>query len=128
MGMFAMRKPRGFNHSYIYVDERKEKLAKMEENAKRDLGMLPEKEFSPEDIRGKFIEGTTHLKRRKESGRKPMHLGIILVVMAVFATAITLSTESTMSRTFHRVVAALFLYGKKGCCHHFYLFSTPKSP
>ena len=65
MGMFAMRKPRGFNHSYIYVDERKEKLAKMEENAKRDLGMLPEKEFSPEDIRGKFIEGTTHLKRRK---------------------------------------------------------------
>ena len=72
MGMFAMRKPRGFNHSYIYVDERKEKLAKMEENAKRDL-----------DIRGKFIEGTTHLKRRKESGRKPMHLGIILVVMAV---------------------------------------------
>ena len=83
MGMFAMRKPRGFNHSYIYVDERKEKLAKMEENAKRDLGMLPEKEFSPEDIRGKFIEETTHLKRRKESGRKPMHLGIILVVIAV---------------------------------------------
>ena len=83
MAMFAMRKPRGFNHSYIYVDERKEKLAKMEENAKRDLGMLPEKEFSPEDIRGKFIEGTTHLKRRKESGRKPMHLGIILVVIAV---------------------------------------------
>ena len=83
MGMFAMRKPRGFNHSYIDVDGRKEKLAKMEENAKRDLGMLPEKEFSPEDIRGKFIEGTTHLKRRKESGRKPMHLGIILVVMAV---------------------------------------------
>ena len=83
MGMFAMRKPRGVNHSYIYVDERKEKLAKMEENAKRDLGMLPEKEFSPEDIRGKFIEGTTHLKRRKESGRKPMHLGIILVVIAV---------------------------------------------
>ena len=62
--MFTMRKPRGFNHPYIYVDERKEKLAKMEESAKRDLGMLPEKEFSPEDIRGKFVEGTTHLKRR----------------------------------------------------------------
>ena len=58
MGMFNVRKPRGFNHQYIYVDERKEKLAKMEEDAKRDLGILPEKEFSPEDIRGKFIEGT----------------------------------------------------------------------
>ena len=83
MGMFAMHKPRGFHHSYIYVDERKEKLAKMEEDAKRELGMLPEKEFSPEDIRGKFIEGTTHLKRRKESGRRPVHLGVILVVVAL---------------------------------------------
>lgn len=47
MGMFnSMRKPRGFNHQYIYVDERKEKLAKMEEKAKRDLGMLPEKNLS----------------------------------------------------------------------------------
>lgn len=83
MGMFTMRKPRGFHHSYIYVDERKEKLAKMEEDAKRELGMLPEKEFSPEDIRGKFVEGTTHLKRRKASGRKPVHLGIVLVVIAL---------------------------------------------
>jgi hypothetical protein len=69
MGLFnmgGMRKPRRFNHQYIYVDERREKLDKMEESAKRDLGMLPEKEFSPEDIRGKFVEGTTHLKRRKE--------------------------------------------------------------
>lgn len=84
MGMFnSMKKPRRFNHQYIYVDERKEKLTKMEENAKRDLGILPEKKFSPEDIRGKFIEGTTHLKRRKESGRKPLQLGVVLVVIAL---------------------------------------------
>lgn len=83
MGMFTMRKPRGFNHQYIYVDERKEKLDKMREAAKRELGMAPEKEFSPEDIRGKFIEGTTHLKRRKESGRAPLHIGIILVSIVV---------------------------------------------
>ena len=44
MGMFnSMRKPRGFNHQYIYVDERKEKLAKMEENAKRDLDAAGER-------------------------------------------------------------------------------------
>ncbi|WP_321481276.1 hypothetical protein [uncultured Bacteroides sp.] len=81
MGMFNVRKPRGFNHQYIYVDERKEKLEKMEEEAKRDLGMLPEKEFSPEDIRGKFVEGTTHLKRRKESGKKPIQIGVVLVII-----------------------------------------------
>ena len=38
MGMFKMEKPRRFNHQYIYVDERKEKLQKLEEKAKRDLG------------------------------------------------------------------------------------------
>ena len=26
MGFFKQRKPRGFNHQYIYVDERKERL------------------------------------------------------------------------------------------------------
>lgn len=85
MGMFTIRKPRGFNHRYIYVDERKEKLAKMEESAKRDLGMLPPKEFSPEDIRGKFMEGTSHLRRRKESGRRPIHWGIILIAITILA-------------------------------------------
>lgn len=83
--MFTMRKPRGFHHTYIYVDERKERLAKMTEDAKRELGMLPPKEFKPEDIRGTFVQGTTHLRRRKESGRKPMHLGVMLVIIALLA-------------------------------------------
>lgn len=83
MGMFGVRKPRRFNHQYIYADERKEKLKKMEEDAKRELGLLPKKEFSPEDIRGKFLEGTTHLKRHKESGRKPLHIGVVLIVIAL---------------------------------------------
>ena len=83
MGMFKMEKPRRFNHQYIYVDERKEKLQKLEEKAKRELGMLPPKEFSPEDIRGKFVQGTKHLKRRKESGRKPMTYGALFVAILV---------------------------------------------
>ena len=83
MGMFTMRKPRGFQHSYIYVNERKEKLDKMTENAKRELGMIPEKEFSPEDIRGKFVEGTTHLRRRKESGKKPLSSGVLIMMIVL---------------------------------------------
>mgnify|MGYP003420947964 CR=1 FL=1 len=88
MGMFTMRKPRGFQHNYIYVNERKEKLDKMTENAKRELGMIPEKEFSPEDIRGKFVESTTHLRCRKESGKKPIpfiiKLFLIVLLMCLF--------------------------------------------
>lgn len=81
--MFKPTKPRRFNHQYIYHDERKEKLSKMEESAKRELGVLPEKEFDPESIRGKFVENTTHLKRRKQSRRKPVHAGIILIIIVL---------------------------------------------
>ena len=83
MGMFTVREPRRFEHEYIYYDERKEKLAKIEQNAKRELGMLPEEEFNPERIRGKFLEGTTHLKRRKENGgpRLSFPVAIVLIVL-----------------------------------------------
>ena len=76
--MFTVNKPRGFQHNYIYYNPRKEKLKKIEENAKRELGLLPPKEFSPEDIRGKFVGATSHLKRRKESGRKPLSYGVLI--------------------------------------------------
>ena len=49
MGLFKSQKPRAFSHQYIYVDERKEKLSKIEENAKRDLGMLPPKEYTQQE-------------------------------------------------------------------------------
>lgn len=84
MGMFKTEKPRAFNHQYIYVDERKERLAKIEENAKRDLGMLPPEETTVEErIRGKFVDATKHLKRRKESGRKPLAYGTLLVALGI---------------------------------------------
>jgi len=93
MGMFTMRKPRGFQHTYIYVDERKEKLQKIEENAKRELGMLPPKEFDPEDLRGKFVEQTTHLKRRKQSGRKPTSTWVLLfLIFMLFVLWYAIST------------------------------------
>ena len=84
MGMFKAEKPRAFSHQYIYVDERKERLAKIEENAKRDLGMLPPEETTAEErIRGKFVDATKHLKRRKESGRKPLTYATLLVALDI---------------------------------------------
>ncbi len=83
MGFFKMAQPRGYQHRCIYYDERKEKLAKIEENAKRELGMLPPKEFSPEDIRGKFVSATKHLKKRKESGKKPLSYGVLILLIVL---------------------------------------------
>ena len=83
MGMFTTRKPRGFHHNYIYYDPRTEKLKEIDERAKRELGILPPKEFSPEDIRGKFVQATKHLKRRKESGKKPVSYGVLIVAIVL---------------------------------------------
>jgi hypothetical protein len=83
MGYFKMPEPRRFNHNYIYVDERKEKLRKIEENAKRDLGLLPPEERSYEEkLRGAFAKETTHLKRRKEQGQRLSTRTIVLVLIA----------------------------------------------
>ena len=81
MGMFSVRKPRGFHHNYIYYDPRKEKLKEIDERAKRELGLLPPKEFEAEDIRGKFVQATKHVKRRKESGRKPVSYGVLITAI-----------------------------------------------
>lgn len=83
MGMFKMEKPRRFNHQYIYVDERKEKLQNWRRKPNASWVCFLPKEFSPEDIRGKFVQGTKHLKRRKESGRKPMTYGALFVAILV---------------------------------------------
>lgn len=83
MGLFNVREPRRIEHKYIYYDERKEKLKEIEENARRELGMIDEEEpYNPERIRGKFIEGTKYLKRRKESGSKPLSLPVALILIA----------------------------------------------
>lgn len=86
MGMFSVREPRRFEHKYIYYDERKDRLAKMEEKAKRELGMLPEETYNPENIRGKFVEGTKHLKRRKENGgpRMTIQTSVVLILALLF--------------------------------------------
>ena len=86
MGIFNQRKPRKFNHQYIYVDERRERLQAMEERAKRELGLIPEpKKTAEERIRGKFVEETTHLKRRQERGGGSSTKWLIIVAILLVA-------------------------------------------
>lgn len=87
MSLFKQREPRRFQHTYIYYDERKEKLRNIEDNARRRLGMLPEKEHTTEEaIRGKFAEQTTHLKSHLDGERKHLSpLAAILLIIALFA-------------------------------------------
>ncbi len=86
MAFFKMRAPRKFEHKYIYVDERREKLEKIESNAKRDLGLLPPEELSyKERIQGAFVNSTTHLRRRKQNtGYLKTQTIIVMLLIAIF--------------------------------------------
>ncbi len=86
MGMFKMPAPRKFEHLYIYVDERKERLKKIEDKAKRELGMLPPEETTYEQrIRGAFVGEGSHLQRRKEYGERfPTRLLVVAIAIALF--------------------------------------------
>ena len=94
MGIFYfynVRKPRQYEHKPIYFDPRKEALERRIHKAKVELGVAePDYEQMKEDIRGSFIEGTTHLKKSKNKGDdirnrvyKNMRLLLILSILCV---------------------------------------------
>ena len=86
MGFFKQRKPRGFSHQYIYVDERRERLKEMEERVKRELGLIPEAETTAEErIRGQFVDQTTHLKRQQERGGASSSKWLIIIAVLLVA-------------------------------------------
>ncbi len=99
MARFKMREPRKFNHKYIFVDERKEKLDKIVENAKRDLGMLPPKEPTYEDrLRGAFVGDNSHLQRKRNNGSR------ISSRFAVAALFICIAIAYYMIKSVYRLV------------------------
>lgn len=87
MGMFVTRKPRRFRHPYIYVDERKERLQALEENARRELGMAaPESSQSPEQVRSRLLEQTREWHRGRQRVHRPAGNRVLLmVVLALIA-------------------------------------------
>lgn len=85
MKFFKQREPRRFNHKYIFVDERKEKLNRIEENAKRELGLLPPSEESYRDrLKGAFVNKDSHLARRRENGPRMSSRFIVGALLVCF--------------------------------------------
>lgn len=87
--IFSTSKPKKFeHHSYIQKNERKQWLEARVRKVKREMGELPDEELRAEEvIRGTFVEGTKHLKRRKEKeaddGSNPSNRYVKLAVAIV---------------------------------------------
>ena len=67
MSIFTVQKPKRFERTPRYSNERKDYIEQRKRQIMRENGMLPVEEMNAEElIRGKFIEGTTHVRRRRE--------------------------------------------------------------
>ncbi len=84
MRLFSTRKPRGFNHKYIYYDERRERLKAIEERARREMGMEPAAGYDPERLRGAFSSAQRHVSRARErraEGRPRVHTAVLVFIL-----------------------------------------------
>lgn len=78
-----MRKPRPFSHSPIYIDERRERLADIEQRARQQLGLTPSPAFQPSDLRGAFARVQHHQRGSGWFWNIPMLLTIAFVLTIV---------------------------------------------
>lgn len=90
--IFTTQKPRRFERKNYFGNERKEWLEARVRKVKREMGELPDEEWRAEEsIRGTFIEGTRHLKRRKEreeeegesKSNRYVKLGVALILLII---------------------------------------------
>lgn len=90
MNLFRMPKPRGFNHNYIYYDERRARLREIEERARRELGMEQSGGYDADRIRGAFASGTRHSRRARErrSHVSPRLNVAVLVILLIALLAL----------------------------------------
>ncbi len=88
---YNVRKPRQFDHKPIYWDPRKEALEERTRKIKRELGVVEEslEDYKP-NIKGTFVEGTSHLRKSRMKGDdqrsrkyKNVKLIVILVLLVV---------------------------------------------
>ena len=62
-----MKKPRHFNHKPIFLDDRRERLAEIENRARRELGLDVPESSEADGLHGIFSRGLRHARSRKDA-------------------------------------------------------------
>lgn len=81
MALFGKREPRPFEHKYIYVDERKERLKDMEKRVKSEIDVDSKEPYDSEKIRGKIFEQTKFVRKRHSGMSKGWSYGMIVLLI-----------------------------------------------
>ena len=62
-----MKKTRHFNHKPIFLDDRRERLAEIENRARRELGLDVPESSEADGLHGIFSRGQRHARSRKDA-------------------------------------------------------------
>lgn len=65
---YNQRKPRQFDHKPLYWDPRKEASEARISRIKREMGLEESLEEYRPNVKGTFVEGTSHLKKSQMKG------------------------------------------------------------
>lgn len=85
MNFFQQPKPRGFQHHYLYVDERKERLKAIERRAKAALDQQEKQPYDAEaQLKGTIRRSSHHAHGRKRLSAATVLLQALLVVLLAF--------------------------------------------
>ncbi len=85
MNFFQQPKPRGFQHQYLYVDERKERLKAIERRAKAALDQQEKQPYDAEaQLKGTIRRSSHHAHGRKRLSAATVLLQALLVVLLAF--------------------------------------------
>lgn len=93
MSMFQSPKPRGFQHHYLYVDERKERLKEIQQRAiTADKKSELNSSYSSSSIQGLFRKSS----RQKQSSHFTFLLVglfclVILIALLLFVTTVSIT-------------------------------------
>lgn len=86
MGMFSTRKPRRYRPVSIYTDERKERLDKLVNDAKREMGEVPPADPTKiPSYKGRFSEFTPRASADGVRRRVKWPVLVIIIVLLILA-------------------------------------------
>ncbi|MBR4897897.1 MAG: hypothetical protein IKZ48_03825 [Prevotella sp.] len=78
-----MKKPRHFNHKPIFLDERRDRLAEIENRARRELGLDVPESSESDGLHGVFSRGQRHTRFRKNDGKGLDTRKILLLIVVL---------------------------------------------
>ena len=102
MSLFKQRRPRPFHHELVYASERRDRLRRIEEQARRELGFDGSPAESGQSdknaadrLHGVFLSATKHTSRRSQQRGTLSRFNVVLLLLLLVIAIVVMWTVAT---------------------------------